>query len=137
MNTITRQTEEVTIDGKPIVKIKMNGEWHSFYAEGDNLIEYDQAINNISFSYEMKTSETGEKVVFRAETKKILKLISEGRVIGFHEYKTPKTENTILKAIIVWNYVKGSWYPSSKKGISALSTEDISILKTGITEIGW
>lgn len=132
--TVIRKCEETTIDGKPLVKLKIGGVWGYYYEDGDDLVEYDaENINKITFSYSEKKDNT--ETVHRKETKKLLKMISGNRIMGFHEYLDNKDQPK--NAIVVWVYTKGQWRLSLKKGISDLIPDDISIMKNGITEMGW
>ena len=130
--TINRKTDKTTIDGKPLLYLKIDGVWGYYYESGDDLIQYDmEGIEKISFSY---TEKDGDKeVVHRIETKKLLKMISGNRILGFHEY-TDK-DNTPKKSIVIWVYTRGSWRLSLKKGLSELTDSDIIILNTVTREL--
>lgn len=132
---IIRETNRKTIDGLPIVQLKIGGEMLSFYRddEKDELVEYDENINNISYSYE-ETTDASRKII-REETKKLLKTISRDRVLGFHEYFN--SENEDFKAIVIWKKSRGTWRPTLTKGLSGLKDTDIAVLLNGIKEIGW
>lgn len=128
---IIRQTEKQTIDGKPIVEVKIGDKWHTFYQDetAQALIEYDTAIESISFSYE--SGENNTRKIDREETRKHLTMISNDRVLGFHQYFKPDTGIT-YKAIVVWSKRGDKWLPSMKKGVSELTAEDMIKLNDGI-----
>lgn len=134
---IIRQTAKRTIHDKPIVEVKMGEKWHTFYQNDDDqtLVEYDTAIEAISFSYEI--TENNNRKIDREEIRKHLELISNDRVLGFHEYFKPDTGIT-YKAIVVWSKRGDKWLPSMKKGVSELTIEDMVKLNHGLYIMnGW
>lgn len=138
INMYIKQTDRFTVDGLPIVQIKHNGETKSYFCieDKEELIEYDESINNISFSYEEEEDEDGTKKVFREETRKRLTLISKDRILGLHEYFKPSTGES-FKAIVVWKKFKGLWRPSVQKGCSDMDNDDIMRLSACMKEMGW
>ena len=136
--TVIRKTDKKTFDGKDLHILIINGKQGYYYADGDNMVEYDENIENITYTYLEKKEEDGvfiTHIAHRTETRKILKRISDNRILGFHEYKDK--EGVQLKAIVVWVYSRGKWCLSLKKGIPNLTNSDINVMCNTINEIGW
>lgn len=131
-----KQTDMKAINGCPIVEIIRDGKKEYYYEDGDCLMEYDITINDISFSYQHEDDEDSV-TIHREETKKLLKFISGNRVLGFHEYHCPNDGDKDQRAIVVWTKFKGAYRPSTKRGVSNMTIEDMVVLKNGIVEMGW
>lgn len=117
-----------TFDGKDLYKLNISGtEQEFFLSEDGRFVRYDSSMNEITYGG-----------FNREELKKLILSISDGRYLGFHEYKIKDDgSGSIYRAIVVWVKRRGEWTITMKRGIADLHISDMDILKKGIEKIGW
>lgn len=128
--SIIRETDRKAINGQSIVEIKRNGKWETYVVndEDESLTEYDESIDQITFSY---TNKDGE--IVRTELSKDIFMV-DGMVVGVHRYQKPD-DSSMHVAVVCWRKLKDKWVLKLNKGLQGFSEAGIKIVAEHITAI--